>query len=41
MTRPMIREYDFSTSEDILREMNDSEYETYLADQVVNENPII
>jgi hypothetical protein len=41
MTRPMIREYDFSTGEDILREMNDSEYETYLADQIVNENPTV
>ena len=38
MTRPMIREYNFATDEDILREMNDSEYETYLADQVVNED---
>jgi hypothetical protein len=37
MTKPMIHEFNAETQENILREMNDVEYEQYLADVVLSE----
>lgn len=37
MTRPMIYTYDANTGEEVLREMNDVEYEQSLADKAAYE----
>ena len=32
MTRPKVQEFNIATQEEIIREMNDTEYEQYLID---------
>lgn len=38
MTRPNVHEFNITTQEEVIREMNDDEYAQYLLDQEVANN---